>query len=182
MLSEDNKKCTNCSLRNTCSQVVVGQGSQDARLVIVGEAPGADEDLIGEPFVGRAGNLLRKLLKDANIGVADTYITNAVKCRPPKNRKPTKDEVAACNIWLTRELMILNNVKIIVPLGLTATNAVLQKQYKKMGDIANKFMFSNETHVVPCYHPSYLLQHGRKHFEDTFATFKKIEEILCSAK
>lgn len=107
------KDCTACRLRSTCTQVVPGSGPKPAKVMILGEAPGADEDLVGRPFIGRSGQLLRDTLESLGINPEDCYITNAVKCRPPGNRTPKTDEIAACNHWLAGEIEAVRPERII---------------------------------------------------------------------
>lgn len=127
-LAEQIKACENCPLHHSRTNVVPGEGSKDAKILFVGEAPGQQEDETGRPFVGRSGQMLRKLAKQAGIDTisdssekdknsfASVFITNVVKCRPPKNRNPKASELNACRPWLDMQLEALNP-KVIVPLG-----------------------------------------------------------------
>jgi uracil-DNA glycosylase len=111
--------CTRCALASTRTQVVFGVGAADARLMFVGEGPGEQEDLQGEPFVGRAGKLLTQLIEGIGLTRDDVYIANVVKCRPPGNRTPRTPEVARCSGWLNRQFELLDP-PVIVALGLSA--------------------------------------------------------------
>lgn len=118
-LSELNKKmsqCSDCVLRMTCNNVVPGEGNAEASIMFIGEAPGQKEDELGRPFVGAAGKFLDEMLSVINLKREDVYIANVVKCRPPQNRDPLPDEVAACWPWLLRQVKIIQP-KLIVTLG-----------------------------------------------------------------
>jgi len=170
------QSCNTCALSpQQCENkyVVIPSGPLSS-FMIVGEAPGADEDEAAEPFVGRSGQLLDTLLKKAKIKREQVYITNVVKCRPytkkgkfKSNRTPTKREILSCD-WLEREIALIKP-KVVVPLGATALRAVCGDLPKtlKLGDYIGTQMDEGYGYVtVPCYHPSYLMQHGRK-FMDT---------------
>lgn len=118
-------RCHRCDLAASRQQVVVGRGNPDARLLLIGEAPGAEEDASGQPFVGRAGKLLEQLLAEAGLDSdRDLYIANVIKCRPPGNRKPSRAEIAACRPWLAQQLC-LQRPQLIGLLGATALEALL---------------------------------------------------------
>jgi uracil-DNA glycosylase family 4 len=117
--------CERCELARSRQQVVVGRGNPAARLLLIGEAPGAEEDAQGQPFVGRAGRLLEQLLAEAGLDSRrDLYIANVIKCRPPGNRKPSRTELAACRPWLDQQLALMQP-ELIVLLGATALEALL---------------------------------------------------------
>jgi len=118
------KKCNQCRLRKTCSQVVPGEGPSDAQIVILGEGPGKDEDEEGRPFVGRSGQFLRTQLRP--IEKHGVYISNAVRCRPPDNRDPNPDETEACWPWTLKTLQVIKP-KVLVTLGKPALNVVAYK-------------------------------------------------------
>ncbi|MFZ0408815.1 MAG: uracil-DNA glycosylase [Cyanobium sp.] len=118
-------QCLRCALAESRRQVVVGRGNPEARLLLIGEAPGAEEDASGRPFVGRAGNLLEQLLAEAGLDSdRDLYIANVIKCRPPGNRKPSRAEIAACLPWLQQQIA-LQRPQLIGLLGATALEALL---------------------------------------------------------
>ena len=123
-LKNDVLRCHSCRLRAGATQVVFGEGNNRARLMFVGEAPGADEDRQGRPFVGAAGKLLDKILAAAKISREEVFITNIIKCRPPRNRMPAKEEVAACLPHLQRQIRLIAP-KIIVCLGALATQTLI---------------------------------------------------------
>lgn len=159
-----NKGCTRCPLRSGCNQVVTGIGNPNTSLFIVGEAPGADEDLLGEPFVGRSGDLLTKLLRDVKINREDIYISNVVKCRPPGNRKPKQEEIQQCKIWLWKEIQSLLNLKIIITLGATSTELLLSLSNVIMKTVVGKAYQVKYTQakIMPWYHPSFLLRRNKE--------------------
>lgn len=158
------KACARCGLRAGCTQVVVSRGRQ-SRVVLVGEAPGADEDAQGRPFVGRAGQLLDRMLQETGWNPDRLYITNAVKCRPPGNRKPTPGEMAACRPYLMAQLAVLRP-DIVVTLGATAIEAVLGRAIPVGRASARWYRVRHrgrEFLVAPCYHPSAILRDPRRY-------------------
>ena len=145
-----------CTLCPTRINGVPGHGNPDARLVLIGEGPGASEDAQGKPFVGQAGNLLNGILEAIEVPRDSVYITNIVKCRPPQNRKPLPDEIAACIPYLHRELEIIRP-KVILALGSTAAEALLGVR-KSLGELRNKVHTYNGIPLVVTYHPAALLR------------------------
>ncbi len=149
--------CTRCTeLATTRTQTVFGVGNPSARLMIVGEAPGADEDRKGEPFVGRAGQLLDKIIEACKLKRSDVYIANVLKCRPPENRTPLPDEVLNCRGYLDRQLAVIRP-EAICCLGLTAAKTLLGTELS-MGRLRGKFHDYGGTPVLCTYHPAYLLR------------------------
>jgi DNA polymerase len=145
-----------CALCPTRNNGVPGHGNPDARLVLIGEGPGASEDAQGKPFVGQAGSLLNGILEAIEVPRDSVYITNIVKCRPPQNRKPLPDEIAACIPYLHRELEIIRP-KVILALGSTAAEALLGVR-KSLGELRNKVHTYNGIPLVVTYHPAALLR------------------------
>lgn len=127
-------RCAKCRLRESRTKVVPGSGPCPASMMIIGEAPGKDEDFAGSPFVGRAGRILDQALADAGISRNEIYITNIVKCRPPKNRRPRADELSACAKYLENELRAVKP-SVVCLLGATVARS-LAGDFDKMGDIA----------------------------------------------
>lgn len=154
--------CTRCRLGRTRQRIVFGSGNPEARLVFVGEGPGADEDEQGLPFVGRAGQLLTQMIDNtaAKEGLpirrADVYICNVVKCRPPDNRTPEADEMEICGQFLFRQLMVIRP-KAIVALGGTAAKALLDLR-TGITKARGQWHAWRDIPVMPTYHPSYLLR------------------------
>lgn len=152
------KKCFDCELSKTRTNIVFSDGNPEAKIVIVGEAPGKNEDETGKPFVGRAGKLLDELfLSQGLTREKDFYICNTVKCRPPDNRVPTDAERAACEKFLLKQLDILQP-KIIVLCGATALKAFLGNK-TKISEVRGKWLgYQGKAKIMPVFHPSYLLR------------------------
>jgi DNA polymerase len=155
--------CTKCVLHKTRTNTVFGEGDFNAELVFVGEGPGADEDRTGRPFVGRAGDLLTKMITAMGLSREGVFICNVVKCRPPGNRNPAAEEVQACWGYLVRQLQIIRP-KVIVTLGNPATQTLLDTKtgitrlrgsWQQLGEIGEGLA---GTAVMPTFHPSYLLR------------------------
>ena len=149
--------CQSChELASTRTQTVFGVGNPQARLCFVGEAPGADEDLQGEPFVGRAGQLLTKIIEACTLSRSDVYILNVLKCRPPGNRNPLPDEVAHCRGFLDRQLKLIQP-EYICCLGTIAAQTLLQTD-TPISRLRGKFHEYQGIPVMCTYHPAYLLR------------------------
>jgi DNA polymerase len=161
-IREDIGDCRRCRLCNARKTIVFGSGNENARLVFVGEGPGADEDEQGLPFVGRAGQLLTQMINGtaAKEGIRirreDVYICNVVKCRPPENRTPQPDEMEICGQFLSRQLMAMRP-KAIVCLGATAAKALLTAK-EGITKIRGNWHKWRDIPVMPTYHPSFLLR------------------------
>lgn len=152
--------CWSCGLRSGAKQHVFGEGNPKADLMLVGEAPGADEDEQGRPFVGKAGQLLNKILEAIRVSRDEVYIANVVKCRPPNNRYPTKQEAEACFPYLVRQIEMVQP-KIIVCLGTLATN-FLYAQGAKVTAVHGKVAYKGGIAVIPTFHPAALLRDPAK--------------------
>lgn len=148
--------CQNCKLGKTRKNLVFGSGNPDAKLLVIGEGPGADEDETGYPFVGRAGQLLTAILKAINFTRQDVYIANIVKCRPPQNRKPEPDEVVECMPHLKKQIEIIRPA-IILALGATAANTLLANA-DSLGSMRGRIHTFENTPLVVTYHPAALLR------------------------
>ena len=149
--------CTRCAeLAAGRTQTVFGVGRPDARLVFFGEAPGADEDASGVPFVGRAGQLLTKIIEACTLSRDDVYIMNVLKCRPPGNRTPSPDEVSHCRPFFERQLEIIGP-EFICCLGASAAQALLETE-EPIGRLRGRWFTHGTAHVICTYHPSYLLR------------------------
>ena len=150
-------RCTACSLSKTRTQTVFMDGKGTRRLMFIGEAPGADEDRTGVPFVGRAGQLLTDIItKGMGLARDEVLIANVLKCRPPENREPTSEEKATCTPWLDRQIE-LTDPAVIIPLGRHAAMHVLQVE-GTMGSLRGKVHLRAGRPVVPTFHPAYLLR------------------------
>ncbi len=148
--------CLECELGKERNKLVFGSGNENADIMVIGEAPGADEDEQGLPFVGRAGKLLTKMLEAIHIKREDIYIANICKCRPPGNRRPTSIEVDACEPYLKRQIEIIKPA-FILSLGLTSVDTLLKKKHK-MGDIRGSIMDYHGIDMLVTYHPAALLR------------------------
>ena len=167
--------CKRCKLCSTRTNIVFGAGDSKARLVFVGEGPGADEDLEGLPFVGRAGQLLTKIIEAIGLTRDQVYICNVVKCRPPNNRFPEPDEVAACSPFLLRQLESIRPA-IICCLGAAAAHTILQTKVS-IGRLRGRFHDCLGTKVMPTFHPSYLLRNPEAK-RDVWEDMKKVRALL----
>ncbi len=157
-IRKDLGPCQRCKLGATRKNLVFGVGNPHARLVFVGEGPGADEDAQGEPFVGDAGKMLNRIIAAMELKREDVYICNVVKCRPPQNRPPESDEVTACSPFLLRQLQSVKP-EVIVALGTSAAQALLQTKVP-ISKLRGKFHDFHGMPLMPTYHPSYLLRSG----------------------
>ncbi|MBK9520907.1 MAG: uracil-DNA glycosylase [Rhodocyclaceae bacterium] len=150
--------CKQCALCERRKQAVVGVGDSHADWLFVGEGPGADEDEIGEPFVGQAGKLLDNMLAAIQLRRGtDVYIANAVKCRPPGNRTPSEDELMACRPYLLKQIEMIKP-RLIVALGGSAAKTLLQQTDVKVGELRGQILDAQGIPLVVTYHPSYLLR------------------------
>ena len=156
-IREELGDCTRCRLCETRKSIVFGEGNPKARLVFVGEGPGRDEDIQGRPFVGRAGQLLTRIIQAMKLERKDVYICNVVKCRPPGNRNPEPDEVASCEPFLAKQIESINP-EVIVSLGSVATGLMLKLKNFKMGQLRGTFHQYGNSKLMITYHPAALLR------------------------
>ena len=156
LLGAEARACQKCGLAQTRRSVVFGSGRADADLVFVGEAPGAEEDRQGVPFVGAAGQLLTRMIEAMGFEREDVYIANIVKCRPPNNRDPKPDEIAACRPYLERQLELIAPV-VICTLGRFAAQTLLETT-ESIGRLRGRVFDRYGAAVVPTYHPAALLR------------------------
>lgn len=155
-LREDIGDCRRCKLHEERNMLVFGEGSSKARLVFVGEGPGREEDLKGRPFVGEAGRLLARIIKAMGFSRESVYICNVVKCRPPNNRDPEKDEIESCLPFLKRQLSLIQP-DVICALGRVAAQALLGKEFRITRERGKWHSFM-DIPMMPTYHPAYLLR------------------------
>ncbi len=148
--------CQRCKLSKTRNKIVFGVGNPKAELVFVGEGPGRDEDMQGEPFVGRAGKLLTQMIEAMSLRREDVYIANVVKCRPPENRLPEKDEIAACSPFLMRQLDVIKP-KVICCLGSCSAQTLLQTT-QGISKFRGEWFDFRGAKLIATYHPAYLLR------------------------
>lgn len=160
LVREDIGDCTRCRLHKGRTNLVFGVGNVNADLMFVGEGPGADEDAKGEPFVGRAGQLLNNMISAMGIKREDVYIANVVKCRPPQNRTPEKDECDTCSPFLMRQIDIIKP-KVIVALGAVAAKNLLAVN-DSMSNLRGRWYDFRNSKLLVTYHPAYLLRDPRQ--------------------
>ena len=163
VIREDIGDCTRCRLSKGRKQIVFGVGNIDADIMFVGEGPGADEDEQGEPFVGRAGQLLNNMITAMGIKREDVYIANVVKCRPPGNRTPERDECDTCGPFLMQQIETVKP-KIVVALGAVAAKYLLGIN-DSMTNLRGRFYDFKDTKLAVTYHPAYLLRDPRQKAE-----------------
>ncbi len=155
-IRDDLGDCQRCPLGATKKHLVFGVGDAQAELMFVGEGPGADEDAQGEPFVGKAGQLLTKMIGAMGLSRERVYIANIIKCRPPQNRNPRPDEIASCRPFLDQQIAAVRP-KIICALGTFAAQTLLNTQ-TRISDLRGHFHELNGVKVLPTFHPAYLLR------------------------
>jgi DNA polymerase len=172
--------CTKCPLAATRTQVVFGVGDPHADLLFVGEGPGEQEDLTGEPFVGRAGRLLTSLIEGIGLTRADVYIANVVKCRPPGNRDPLPLEIESCWPYLDAQIAFIEP-RVVVTLGNFATKLLLQTKDGITKLRGNQFPFRDGAVLIPVFHPSAVLRNGGAALAQARADFVTIKRALASA-
>ena len=150
--------CTKCNLHKTRNNTVFGDGEVESDIMIIGEAPGKDEDEHGKPFIGRAGKLLNQFLKSINLNRESVFITNTIKCRPPENRNPSVVEIVSCSEFLDQQIKIIKP-KVLVLLGKVAANRFLEDD-KPMSELRQKKFFINKIDIpiIVFYHPAYILR------------------------
>jgi DNA polymerase len=167
-------QCHDCSLRDNAHGVVFGDGTPDARLMFVGEAPGADEDRLGKPFVGAAGQLLEKIMGSVGLERGNVYITNICKCRPPGNRLPKKEEADRCFLYLVRQIELIQP-RLIVCLGALSTKYLIHPD-AGITAVRGKIYEKGGIKIVPTFHPAALLRDASKK-KPVWEDFKKIREL-----
>ncbi len=159
-IREDIGDCTRCRLHRGRKNIVFGVGNPNAEIMFVGEGPGADEDEQGEPFVGRAGQLLNNMIAAMGLKRSDVYIANVVKCRPPQNRTPEKDECDICSPFLMRQIEVIRP-KVIVALGAVAAKNLLAIN-ESMANLRGRWYDFKNSRLLVTYHPAYLLRDPRQ--------------------
>jgi uracil-DNA glycosylase family 4 len=172
---EDLGECTRCKLHRHRNKIVFGVGNPKADLVFVGEGPGHDEDVQGIPFVGRAGQLLTQMIEAMGLKRDDVYICNIVKCRPPENRTPEKDEVAACSPFLLRQLAAIQP-KVICCLGSVAAQTLLGTN-QGISHFRGEWLEFRGSRLIATYHPAYLLRNPNAKGE-VWNDLKKVMAVL----
>lgn len=177
-LSREILACTGCPLWQGRTHGVPGEGNPNADLLFVGEGPGAEEDLTGRPFVGKAGQLLDRMMSAIDLTRDDVYIANVVKCRPPENRNPTDAEAEACVPWLRQQVRLIRP-RLIVCLGTVAARSVIDKD-ARVTRVRGRFIERRGYYLFATYHPAALLRDERLKvdaWKDLRAIRDKLEEI-----
>jgi DNA polymerase len=176
LVREDLGDCTRCKLhRLGRRQIVFGVGNPRAELMFIGEAPGHDEDVQGMPFVGRAGQLLTKIIEAIDLKREDAYIANVIKCRPPENRNPESDEVASCEPFLFRQVQAIAP-RVIVALGTFAAQTLLRKN-DPISRLRGQVFHYGDARLIPTFHPAYLLRSPERKRE-VWEDMKKVRALL----
>lgn len=170
---EDLGECTRCKLHKTRNKIVFGDGNPKAELVFVGEGPGHDEDLQGLPFVGRAGKLLTQMIEAMGLQRKDVYIANVVKCRPPENRLPERDEISTCSPFLLRQLDVIGP-KVIVCLGACAAQTLLETN-RGISHFRGQWLEFRGHRLLATYHPAYLLRNPNAKGE----VWKDLQKVMA---
>jgi DNA polymerase len=168
--------CRRCKLSAGRTHLVFGDGAPNARLMFVGEAPGADEDLQGVPFVGEAGQLLNRMLNNLGLRREEVYIGNILKCRPPGNRDPEADEIAACLPFLAKQIQAIRP-RVIVILGRIAAHALLGTR-EPITRLRGHWQRYHDIRVMPTFHPSYLLRSPQER-KKTWVDMQQVMEFLA---
>jgi uracil-DNA glycosylase family 4 len=169
--------CVRCKLHKTRKTIVFGEGNPSADLMLIGEAPGADEDVQGRPFVGRAGQLLMQMIKAIGFQRSDVFIANVLKCRPPENRNPEMDEIAECSPFLWKQIAMIQP-KVIIVLGTFSAQLILNSK-SSISSLRNRVYDMPFGKVVATYHPSFLLRSPQKKpeaWEDLKLVKKTLDE------
>ncbi|WP_236006145.1 uracil-DNA glycosylase [Paradesulfitobacterium ferrireducens] len=174
-LPEQAQGCRRCALGETRRSLVFGEGNLQAQIMLVGEAPGEKEDVSGRPFVGPAGRMLNKILEETGLRREDIYITGVVKCRPPGNRLPKKDEVEACVPFLHEQIRSLQP-KIIVCLGSLAAKTLIDPKLK-ISEARGQWVVKDGAKFMPTYHPASVF-HDREKLDAIREDFLKVREAL----
>jgi uracil-DNA glycosylase len=173
--------CTRCPLAEGRTQVVFGVGNPAADLLFVGEGPGRDEDLAGEPFVGRSGKLLDRLMwEEIGLTRAECYIANVVKCRPPNNRDPAPNEIEACRPYLTEQVTLIDP-SVIVTLGNFATKLLLEST-RGIRELRGRVFERGRAQLVPTYHPAYVLRAGGEAMAEMRADLVRAKRLMAAGR
>lgn len=176
-MSQMTSNCHLCALSKTRKNVVFGEGNENADLMFIGEGPGASEDALGRPFVGRSGDMLTKIINNVlKLRREDVFIANIVKCRPPNNRVPTLEEVDACFPYLLEQIKAVKP-KIIVALGSTSYHHLTKDYDMKISQIRGEVLDFNGIKLIPTYHPSFLLRNPSLK-KDVFHDMLRVKGML----
>jgi len=173
--------CVRCPLAAGRTQVVFGVGDPGAELMFVGEGPGREEDLAGEPFVGRSGKLLDRLMwEEIGLTRAECYIANVVKCRPPNNRDPAPDEIEACRPYLAEQISLIDPA-VIVTLGNFATKLLLETT-RGIRELRGQVFERDRASLIPTYHPAYVLRAGGEAMAEMRADLVRAKRLIAAGR
>ena len=172
-------ECTRCKLHQHRRHIVFGTGNPAAQLVFVGEGPGGEEDVQGKPFVGRAGQLLTKIINSIDLTREEVYIANIIKCRPPNNRNPEPDEIKACEPFLIKQLDAIKP-KIICALGTFAAQTLLETD-ERISHLRGKFIPYRNSRLIATFHPAFLLRNPQRK-RDVWEDMKMIRKEYVSSE
>lgn len=180
-LSKEIRSCKGCSARKEAKCPVPGEGSSDAKIIFIGRNPGANEDEMNRPFIGRAGKLLDEIIQSFNLKRKDCAILNTVKCYTAKNRAPTPEEIKICLPWLKKELQFFSYKRVLIPLGSEAFKSLFDKSDLKISSAVGKaFRPSGVQFVtIPLYHPAYLLRNPSEKTKMFNYTLPRVFNYLC---
>ena len=173
LLRDEIGECRRCKLSQKRTHIVFGEGNADARLMFIGEAPGREEDIQARPFVGEAGMLLTRLIEKMGLKRENVYIANIVKCRPPLNRDPERDEIEQCRGFLERQIDIISP-DIIMSLGRIAASTLMGNEKLKITAIRGKIFDYRGISLVPTFHPAYLMRNPK----DKWLTWNDAQKVL----
>ncbi len=176
-LREEIGDCKRCRLSTGRTNIVFGEGNPSARIMFIGEAPGREEDLKGRPFVGDAGMLLTRLIEKMGFKRNDVYIANIVKCRPPMNRDPERDEIESCRRFVEKQIEIINP-EVIISLGRISAQTLIGNAGLKMTAIRGNFFDYNGIPLMPTFHPAYLLRNPK----DKWLTWSDAQKVIDRLK
>ncbi|NWG02942.1 MAG: uracil-DNA glycosylase [Syntrophaceae bacterium] len=179
MVRKELGDCKRCKLHRTRRTIVFGEGNEKAILMFIGEGPGNEEDVQGRPFVGKAGQLLTRIIESINLSREEVYIANVIKCRPPENRNPEPDEIESCHPFLLRQIHVIQP-KIICALGTFSAQTLLNTN-AKITALRGKIYDLEGIKVIPTYHPAFLLRNPDKKRE-VWEDMKKIAEWLNNSR
>jgi DNA polymerase len=172
-LREEIGDCKKCKLSTGRKNIVFGEGSPAAKLMFIGEGPGREEDIQARPFVGDAGMLLTRLIEKMGFKREDVYIANIVKCRPPMNRDPEKDEIESCRGYVEKQIEIINP-QVIISLGRISSQTLIGNSALKMTSIRGRFFDYKGIPLMPTFHPAYLLRNPK----DKWLTWSDAQKVL----
>lgn len=175
-IEEEIKKCTKCDLHRFRIQAVPGNGVYNTKIMLIGEAPGKNEDEQGLPFIGQAGKLLEQMLNKIGLSRNDIFITNVVKCRPPENRDPQPTEIQACVPYLFQQIQLLDP-KLIILVGKYSVNSVLGINLK-ISHLKGRVFIKDNRYIFCTYHPAFVLRNYSLYIDEYIFHFEKIKKVL----